>query len=203
MAATPNPGTPPQHDDTGDHAGAGRPVNSAATPALLRAARELVTAHGYEHVTMQMIADRAGVSRQSAYRRWPTKAELVLDALIARATELTEVHEGTVAHQLAQFLKGIFNGIEGDRNAITGLIAAAQTDPQFNAVFQTRFVEPRDTLMANILAQGASPAATANARLAAEVVHGAYWYRLLLGKPLTAAYARELATMGMRMLGED
>src|SRR5438552_14098149 len=64
---------------------AGRPRSPEADRALLGATRDLVTRDGYEAVTIEMIAKQAGTGRQTIYRRWPGKAELVLDAFLTHA----------------------------------------------------------------------------------------------------------------------
>ncbi|MDQ6527379.1 TetR/AcrR family transcriptional regulator [Nocardioides sp. LHD-245] len=59
----------------------GRPRSSGADEAILRAGRELMTEHGYAGFSMDEVARRAGVGRQSVYRRWPSKPVLVVAAM--------------------------------------------------------------------------------------------------------------------------
>lgn len=179
----------------GEHV-SGRPVNSQAAPALMKAALELVAEYGYEKVTMQMIADRAGVGRQTAYRRWPTKADLVLDAMLD-ATELHRVaSDGPVTEMLERFLQQTFMGLEIDGPAFRSLIASAQIDSQFRENFYARFAVPRDAVIAQIIQQGIDRGelvCDTNLAQVVEMVHGAFWYRLLLGRELDEGYARTLA----------
>ncbi|MGI5336296.1 TetR/AcrR family transcriptional regulator [Streptomyces sp. CA-181903] len=58
--------------------------------ALLEAAWDELTAVGYEELTYEAVAARAGTSRPVLYRRWPTKRELVLAALGHRAPPLPD-----------------------------------------------------------------------------------------------------------------
>jgi AcrR family transcriptional regulator len=74
----------------GGRRGPGRPRSDRAGPALLAAARELVTRYGYEAVSIADIAQAAGTGRQTIYRRWPGKAELVLDAFTEHAVSLVD-----------------------------------------------------------------------------------------------------------------
>ncbi|SFR70840.1 transcriptional regulator, TetR family [Agromyces sp. CF514] len=60
----------------------GRPRNTEADRAILEATRDLLVADGYDALTMQAIADRAGVARQTVYRRWPSKSRLVADMML-------------------------------------------------------------------------------------------------------------------------
>jgi AcrR family transcriptional regulator len=57
--------------------------------ALLDAAWDELQAAGYQAMTMEAVADRAGTSRAVLYRRWPKKAELVVAALRRRRPMLS------------------------------------------------------------------------------------------------------------------
>ena len=59
----------------------GRPRSEKARQAILAAAAELLLARGLGAVSMDAVADRAGVSKATIYRWWPTKETLALDAL--------------------------------------------------------------------------------------------------------------------------
>jgi len=72
----------------------GRPRDETARRALLDAAYELVVERGYAAVSMDAIAAKAGSGKQTIYRWWPGKADLVLDALEDWAeTEITKMLE--------------------------------------------------------------------------------------------------------------
>ncbi|GAA4235699.1 AcrR family transcriptional regulator [Streptosporangium album] len=58
--------------------------------ALLEAAWDELVAVGYEQLTYEAVADRAGTSRPVLYRRWPSKRELVLAALRHQAPSLPD-----------------------------------------------------------------------------------------------------------------
>ena len=59
----------------------GRPRSETARTAILDAAAELLLTHGLPAVSMDAVAQRAGVSKATIYRWWPTKETLALDAL--------------------------------------------------------------------------------------------------------------------------
>ncbi|WP_375405837.1 TetR/AcrR family transcriptional regulator C-terminal ligand-binding domain-containing protein [uncultured Amnibacterium sp.] len=62
--------------------GRGRPRSEQARIAILAAARDLVLESGYEQLTIQAIAARAGSSRQTVYRWWTSKALIVADLVM-------------------------------------------------------------------------------------------------------------------------
>ncbi len=175
----------------------GRPFKHEAGDALLEAARTLVAEQGYANVSMQAIAKRAGVGRVTVYRRWSNKADLVLHALLRYSQAKTEVEDGPLGQMLDEFLAQLF----ADLNALHGptirsLIAAAQEDPDFRERLEYKLARPRDRLLRALLSRGVERGelpADANLGLMVEKIHGALWYRMLLGRPLTRRYATELA----------
>ena len=59
----------------------GRPRSVEANDAILAAAIALVREVGYDNVTIEAIAGRAGVGKATIYRRWPSKEPLIADAI--------------------------------------------------------------------------------------------------------------------------
>ncbi|CAM3714849.1 TetR/AcrR family transcriptional regulator (plasmid) [Agrobacterium radiobacter] len=175
---------------------AGRPRKEGATSQLMEIALQLVRSEGYEHVTMNTIADTAGVSRQTVYRRWATKADLVMDALLEYAGTFKSANEANLRTTLAGYLKELFRGLQVDGATVRSLIAAAQIDNEFGRHFQERFVTPRDNAVKSILElriQSGEIKQGADLDLACELIHGAFWYRLLLNRPLDETFADDLA----------
>ena len=74
----------------------GRPRNAAADAAILQSARELLASHGWADLTIAEVASRAGVAKTTLYRRWPGKADLVVDAMAALFGELELVDHGSM-----------------------------------------------------------------------------------------------------------
>jgi AcrR family transcriptional regulator len=176
----------------------GRPRDAAIGRAILAAARELVIRHGYEGVTTQMIAETAGAGKQTIYRRWPSKAELVLAAFVEHAR--TEIDHGTgslpLRDELADFLTRTFAALERSGPAIRSLMASAQHDEAFRAAFRARFIEPRRDAVRALLAAAVERgelAPGADLETATLALYGSMWYRLLLAEPLDAAFAGRLA----------
>lgn len=182
----------------------GRPRDENSAPAIKAAARELVTTRGYDTVRITDIIRAAGVSRQTLYRRWPSKAELVLEAFFETAGDPPVVDAGDdvkVRDLLQAFLTDIFAGLAQDGDAIRSLIASAQSDPEFRAVFWEKFVRPREQMMRDLLqaAQDRGELATnADLSLLNTLLHGAFWYRLLNQLPLEAEYASRLVAVIFR-----
>ncbi len=178
----------------------GRPRDETTAPALLEVTRRLINRDGYEQVSISTIIKEAGVSRQSLYRRWPTKADLVLDAFFQACPPdiLEEVGEDTsetMASLLQRFLTSIFLRISNDGTSLPNLIASAQNDPHFRPTFIEKFVLPRQEMVTRLLAcaveRGELPA-DSDVDTLTMMINGAFWYRVLNGWTLDATFASKL-----------
>ena len=67
--------------ETAEARGPGRPRDPAADRAILQATIELLGEEGYEGLSIEAVAARAGVGKTTVYRRWPSKEPLVVDAI--------------------------------------------------------------------------------------------------------------------------
>jgi AcrR family transcriptional regulator len=162
----------------------GRPRDERARQAILRATRDLLLADGYGALTVEGIARRAGVGRQTVYRWWPTKADVALEAMNAQA-ELE-----IAATELAGFLRETFTVAPRYVPALSGLMAHAQLDPAFAARFQAEFLDRR---RAALIALVGAELPALDPEYAADLVFGTLWY-LVLTRPerLDARFADQL-----------
>src|SRR4051794_26278049 len=112
----------------------GRPRDERSRQAILGATRDVLVEHGYGALTIEGIARRAGVGRQTVYRWWPTKADVALEAMNDQA-ELD-----VAADDLAGFLAATFAVAPRYVPALSGLMAHAQLDPAFATRFRTEFL---------------------------------------------------------------
>ncbi|OAG75469.1 transcriptional regulator TetR [Acetobacter malorum] len=184
----------------------GRPRDNKVGPSLLAAARQLVLQHGYCGVSIQMIATEAGVGRQTLYRRWPSKAELVLAAFLESAGDADVLSDGRAEKRLLHFLVNVFRNLQQDGPAIRNLIASAQDDPEFLKSFRASFVEPRAEIVATIFRDGIANGEIledADVEMAVAAFHGAFWYHLLLGGKLDAEFAQRLTRLIMKSISKE
>lgn len=73
---------------------AGRPRDASIDERVFAVTRELLVERGWDALSMRLIAAHAGVSRSSLDRRWSSKAELVLHAILGATPDLVPF-EGT------------------------------------------------------------------------------------------------------------
>src|SRR3954464_7716365 len=86
----------------------GRPRSERAREAVLHAVDDLLLEVGYAAMTMKGIAERAGVGRQTVYRWWSTKAEILFEASVIDAEEeLTTPTTDDPRHDATVYLEAL------------------------------------------------------------------------------------------------
>src|SRR6202042_1003421 len=118
----------------------GRPRSEKARVAVLDAAAELLLARGLSAVSMDVVAERAGVSKATIYRWWPTKETLALDALYTEwdAVRPQPRDTGSLRGDLLSLLRPWVRRAGGKPygRVLAALLAEAQTDPVFAADYR-------------------------------------------------------------------
>jgi AcrR family transcriptional regulator len=178
----------------------GRPRSQKAHKAILDAATELLLARGLSAVSMDAVADRAGVSKATIYRWWPTKETLALDALYTEwaAARPHPRDTGSLRGDLLALLRP-WARLASSRpygRVIAALLTEAQTDPVFAAEYRRRFVEPRRdqarAIFRRAIARGEIPADT-NIEVALDLLYGPLYHRLLHGHaPLNGRFVQDV-----------
>ncbi|MYW05595.1 TetR/AcrR family transcriptional regulator [Streptomyces sp. SID3343] len=157
------------------HSGSRR--DEAARLAVLHAADDLLVQHGFGALTVEAIARRAGVAKQTIYRWWPSKVEILLDTLIEDSDKRLRVPtENPTAESIRAYLRDLARFLTDDPagKVLLALIAEAQHDPETAKSFHKRYLGPRrdserDLLTRVIDAGGISPRLDPDAALDALV----------------------------------
>jgi AcrR family transcriptional regulator len=119
----------------------------------MEAAADLLIEGGWAAATMEAIAARAGVSKVTIYKWWPSRGAVAIDAYFHRY-RLTIAFEdtGDVARDLTiqiQALADAFRGRAGE--VMAELIGQSQCDPCLAEVLRDRWVQPRREMTAGVL----------------------------------------------------
>jgi AcrR family transcriptional regulator len=179
----------------------GRKRSEESRQAILTAALELTAELGYAGLTIDGIAARSGTGKQTIYRWWPSKADVLLEGLAVKANLFVPIpDEGTYAEDLRLFLVASF--ALGSRpavaDALRALMAQAQVDPEFRPRLQPFLRSRRDALRVLVdraNARGDLPAIPSPDTVA-DLVFGTLWYRLLAtDQPLDEHLADELVAV--------
>jgi AcrR family transcriptional regulator len=126
----------------------GRPRDPRIDDAVLTATATLVRKHGYAEVSIDAIAAAAGTTKPAIYRRWPSKAHLVHEAVFAGADLLGLPDTGTLVHDVREMLRRIaaaFTTREA-RAALPGLVGEIAADATLHAALLSRFAPVFDEL---------------------------------------------------------
>lgn len=188
-------------DTSGKTRARGRPRSAKAKKAILDAAIELLLAQGLHAMSMDDLAELAGVSKATIYRWWPAKEMLALEAL---ATEwavpkpVAERDTGSLRGDLLARFRPWLRQLNQKpyERIIAGLVAQAQTDPKFAKLYREHFVAPRREetrlLLLRAIDRG-EIAADTNLEVTLDLLYGPIYHRLLHGHaPLTDRFAQQV-----------
>ena len=186
----------------------GRPRSEETKKAILTAAYELMSENGFDAVTIEGIAERAGVSKATIYKWWPGKAAVVLDGYFAATELLLPVPDtGSVKEDLFQQFNNLSSFITSPKGKmITELIAAGQFNPGIAEEYRVRFFNPRRHISRGILERGIARGELRkdlDLERSIDLIFAPLVYRLLItGDSLDSAFIRELINDIIKGLGQ-
>jgi AcrR family transcriptional regulator len=180
--------------------------NERSRQAILSAAADLLGEVGYTKLTVEAIATRAAVGKQTIYRWWPDKGAVVLDAYLALVEadqDLDFPDRGDLEADLRLVLGSLVDSLADPvfERRYRALLAAIQDDPELAAGLLDRLLKPwleatRRRLRA---ARRAGQIADVDLDVAAELLYGPVYYRWLLRTgPITRQYVDAVVAMTLR-----
>jgi AcrR family transcriptional regulator len=134
----------------------GNQRDEGARLAVLHAADDLLVEHGFGALTVEAIARRAGVAKQTIYRWWPSKVEILLDTLIEDSgKQLPVPTDKPTADNIRAYLRALARFLTRDPagKVLLALIAEAQHDPATAARLHERYLGPRRSQERDMLAR--------------------------------------------------
>jgi AcrR family transcriptional regulator len=180
---------------------AGRPRSTKSHDAILTAALKLLNERGYRSVTIEAIASEAAVGKQTIYRWWRSKAEVILEGF-ARYTagQVTVPDSGNLQTDLQVFLTQAFDSLTRESGEIVrGLMSEALIDTDFAEAMRDIFINSRRSALRDILLKGIERgelASDVDIELIIDLVYGPMWYRLLnKHAPLNPRFAEQISEM--------
>ena len=190
------------------HAGNRYGRSERARVAVLHAADDLLVERGFAGVTIEGIATRAGVAKQTIYRWWSSKTDILMDAFLDDALqELTSPDTGALESDLRRQLSDLAEFLtESDAGAVFRALAGqAQHDPQVARRLQTEFLSSqreRERLPLRRALAGVNPVADSDLDLLLDQLVGPIYYRVLVtGEPITPELLESLVGLGLLRVG--
>jgi AcrR family transcriptional regulator len=122
---------------------------------ILDAALEVLSEVGYDRLTMDAVAQRAKASKATLYRRWNSKAMLVVDALATQKAIPPVPDSGDLRTDLLNAFCGM-GGLtdHGTTSTFGAVITALTTDPEFAQEFRSRVLGPKAAISRQIFQRG-------------------------------------------------
>lgn len=163
---------------------AGRPRDQAVNRAILDAARDLIADQGYGSFSIEAVAARASVAKQSIYRRWSSRGALLIDVYMD-GLESARPLPGTGFGPDFKALMG--QTVQRQRagayaNVLKGLMIEAQSDADLRELFIAKIVAPRRETLRRVLAQaketGELPAKL-DVEMMLDMTFGAVWFYMI------------------------
>lgn len=127
---------------------------SARETELLDVTLQLLQEHGYDRLTLDAVAATARASKATVYRRWPTKAELVLAAFIEGVRQAAVPPDtGTLRGDLLQLGEVICQQARQHAGTIRAVLVEVSRNAALNDVMQHQFIDQRKALINDVLRQ--------------------------------------------------
>lgn len=131
----------------------GRPRSTRSHQAILQTTLELLGEVGFEAMSIDAIAARAGVGKTTIYRRYASKEELVADAIEQIREEITIPDTGNLQSDIDALIQNAaqitFTPL--GRQAVAMIISSASSNPQFAQIYWTKYLQPRRKAFAIVL----------------------------------------------------
>jgi AcrR family transcriptional regulator len=141
-----------------DPTAGGRPRNPELDRAILDAVLELLGEEGYGRMSIESVAQRAGVGKPTIYRRWRSKQEMVIDALNRLNEQLEAPAEGTVRERLTGLLEQLVSRASRSRadrgGLLPHLIGEMHRSPELRDAVRSTFVAERRGRVTALLHEG-------------------------------------------------
>lgn len=182
---------------------AGRPRDPDVDRAILDAALRLLDEVGYQDMSIAAIATAAGVGRPAVYRRYRSKADLMVAAIL-RISAGPEPDLPADPRRALRVLLGMASGAlatPGGMAVLGSLLAEQRHDPELLAAFRARIFDPRRAIIHRVVEEGmigGEVARDADREAIDSMLFGALLARAILGEPVDEAWITRVVDQAWR-----
>jgi AcrR family transcriptional regulator len=129
-------------------------ADTARERELLAVTLQLLQQHGYERLTVDEVAATARASKATMYRRWPTKAELVLAAVLSGVSQVAVPPDtGCLRTDLLEIGNTVAEQVGRHAATMRAVLVEISRSPALNDVLQHQFFGERQKLITHVLRQ--------------------------------------------------
>jgi AcrR family transcriptional regulator len=192
-----------------DIKGRGRQRSTKSESAILTATLRLLRSKPLRDITIEEIAQKAGVGKATIYKWWPSKAYVALDAFLRKMFKSVATPDtGSAQRDLTEQLHSVMAFYTSPTGRIfSQFLAEGRSDPKFAALFRERFLQPRREAVGIILDRGIKRGEL-NGKLDREIVldliYGPMIFRLMAGHgPLNEKEADAMISTLLRGIGTN
>ena len=178
----------------------------AADQAIREAAIGLLAEQGYDGLTMAGVAQAAGVSTATLYRRWRSKEDLVAGVLMEAAEETPLPDTGSLAGDCRAVLRQLVASLNkpSSGRVLAGLVSEMSRNPGLAEALRRNLVAPRRAVFRAVLDRARTRGELApdvDDHLVIDLLFGPLHHRLLVtGQPLTPRVADRLSELVVRAI---
>ena len=191
--------------------GPGRPRDPELDRAILEATIDVLETDGYHNLSIDAVAAQAKVGKTTIYRRWPSKAPLVVDALahLKASTSSDIPDELSTREALVRIMSDLVRKSSSAEQLLAGLVDEMARDPELAETVRTGIVAQRRKVIFAALERGivrGEIRPDVDVEIIADLLGGPVVIRrLLTGRPVTARFVREVVDMVLdgAAAGED
>lgn len=183
----------------------GRPRSEETHQAILDAVLQILADEGWSGLTMQGIAQRAGVGKGAIYRRWRTREAVLTAAVRGVVSEIGLPDRGSIRGDLLELMQravAVYRGPSG--RLMPGLVSAMAQHEKVATAVREAFLAPRRRALREVLERGVERGelrSDIDRELALDFLGGPLFYRLLItGGPLDESLAEGTVDVMLRGL---
>ncbi|WP_271611491.1 TetR/AcrR family transcriptional regulator [Bradyrhizobium sp. CCBAU 21360] len=185
---------------------AGRPRSEASRQAVLEATLELLNSTTVRDLTIEAIAQKAGVGKTTIYRWWSSKSAVVIEAFVDVMLPSTPIPDvDSASEAIGKHISLLIKQYRGKLGRIVAeILAEGQSDPVLLAEFRERFFQNRRMAVRQVVENGIRNGEfdeNLDIDTAIDAIYGAVYFRLFLGHlPLDQRFAKDLPRFALSIL---
>ncbi|KAA1399603.1 TetR/AcrR family transcriptional regulator [Aeromicrobium ginsengisoli] len=175
----------------------GRPRDPSRDDAIIDAAIGTLIREGYDRMSIEGVATAAGVGKATVYRRWNSKAELVVDAMATLKPSVDTIDTGSLDGDI-DLMIAVSCSPHSERllQVMVSICSALPREPELLEAFRTRFTAPRIARISGILERAVARGELdhdIDIAMAASLMPSLMLQRVLTtGQPAGRAYAQQV-----------